>query len=120
MKIEAGKRYMRRDGEVTGYMVATESYHLFLDPDRKYWYDIHGNNDDFPDLPPLINEYMDLKEATSSTTRTKWRYEMARRAMTTLMALSPDEPYTNLAETAVKIADILLNELEKSGEKEES
>jgi len=42
------------------------------------------------------------------------RYEMASRTMTTLMTIYPDEPYTNLAETAVKIADILLNELEKN------
>ena len=47
-------------------------------------------------------------------TRAEWRHEMASRTMTTLMALSPDEPYTHMAETAVKIADILLNELEKN------
>ena len=47
-------------------------------------------------------------------TRADRRYETASRAMTTLMTLYPDEPYTNLAETAVKIADILLDELEKN------
>jgi len=114
MKIEAGKRYMRRDGEVTGYMLPTESGNLFLDPDTQFLYNIYGDNDEFPVLPPLTSEYIDPKEAPIAATRAERRYEMASRSMTTLMTIYPDEPYTQLAETAVKIADILLNELEKN------
>jgi len=114
MKIKTGRRYMRSDGEVTGYMLPTESDNLFIDPDTQYLYDIYGINHEYPHFPSLIGVYIDPKEAPSGTTRADWRYETASRAMTTLMALYPDEPYTNLAETAVKIADILLDELEKN------
>jgi len=62
-------------------------------------------------------ESLEVYEAVnkkSGMIRSDWRYEMASRTMTTLITLYPDEPYTNLAETAVKIADILLDELEKN------
>jgi len=113
MKIEACKRYVRSDGEVTGYMLPTESDNLFLDPDTQHLYDFYGTNDESPNLPSLIGIYIDPKEAPGGITRAERRYEMASNAMIKLMDLSPDEPYTHLAETAVKIADILLNELEK-------
>jgi hypothetical protein len=112
MKIEAGKRYVRSDGEVTGYMLPTESDHLFLEPSTQHLYDLYGANDESPNLT-LIDIYIDPKEAQSGIARENRRYEMASQAMLKLMTLSPDEPYTYMAETAVKIADILLNELEK-------
>jgi len=105
MKIEAGKRYMRSDGEVTGYMLPTESDHLFLDPENNDLYDFYGTNDESPNLPSLM-ERIDPKEAPGGVTRAERRYEMASNAMIKLMALSPDEPYTHLAETAVKITDV--------------
>ena len=113
MKIEAGRRYIRSDGEVTGYMLPTESDHLFLDPENNDLYDFYGTNDESPNLPSLIGIYIDPKEMPSAAIRAERRYEMASQAMIKLMAISPDEPYTHMAETAVKIADILLNELEK-------
>ena len=69
------------------------------------------------DRPLNAEESLEVYEAVnkkSGMIRSDWRYEMASRTMTTLMTLSPDEPYTHIAERAVKIADILLDKLEKN------
>jgi len=69
------------------------------------------------DRPLNAEESLEVHETVNKkigVTRADRRYEMASRTMTTLMTIYPDEPYINLAETAVKIADILLDELEKN------
>lgn len=59
MKIEAGKRYVRRDGLVTGALVAVRGpIFPFLDPTHDEAYDSQGRwIGDFPDHHDLVEEY---------------------------------------------------------------
>ena len=122
MKLEPGKRYVRRDGEVTGPLVRYESRkYPFYDhaecevyrPNGRYW--DHGEEPE-----DLISEYIEGDKA-SQTMRNADRpaSEMTKREAIAAGVLAQvaylDEMNHQAASLAIDYADALLAELEKGG-----